>query len=280
MRWWAWAEVAGSLAAGAAAARGAYSLARRRPPSQLMKRNVNGKQVPVVLGVPVAMGGLAGLAVYSVIQWDAVLVGSVVSIGIMALAGRWDDMRGDERSRGFSGHLKAAGSGRLTGGLVKLLAGGVAGAIAGFALTTRGRFDVLLVLETALLVALSANLVNLLDRAPGRAAKVAVILWLPLVAFGSVAWAHASLGLLAGLVALIAEDLSEEGMLGDAGANPLGAMLGFGIAASGSAPVRWGAIGALVLLNAASERWSFSRAIESTPWLRAIDLSGRDKRAD
>jgi hypothetical protein len=67
-------------------------------------------------------------------------------------------------------------------------------------------------------------------------------------------------------------------MLGDAGANPLGAAVGLGIAVS-LPTVLSVAVAALVLLalNLASEKWSFSRAIEATPWLKVVDMWGRPK---
>jgi hypothetical protein len=64
-------------------------------------------------------------------------------------------------------------------------------------------------------------------------------------------------------------------MLGDAGANALGALLGLALAA------RTGPLGRAVLLagvaglTAASERVSFTRVIERTPGLRELDALGR-----
>ncbi len=64
-------------------------------------------------------------------------------------------------------------------------------------------------------------------------------------------------------------------MLGDAGANPLGAVLGVGLAASLDEPARLVAIVVLLALNLASEKWSFSKAIEASPPLRWLDGLGR-----
>jgi hypothetical protein len=68
-------------------------------------------------------------------------------------------------------------------------------------------------------------------------------------------------------------------MLGDAGANPLGGVLGLGLATALDGRGRVVAVLVLVLLNGLSERYSFSRAIERTPVLRQLDLLGRGKRA-
>jgi hypothetical protein len=65
-------------------------------------------------------------------------------------------------------------------------------------------------------------------------------------------------------------------MLGDAGANPLGAAAGVGLAVALSQGGRIAAIALLLVLNAASEVVSFSRVIERVPWLRFVDRIGRE----
>jgi hypothetical protein len=77
------------------------------------------------------------------------------------------------------------------------------------------------------------------------------------------------------LSACLPLDLTEKAMLGDAGANPLGALLGVGLAVSLPAPGRWVAVVALLALNLVSERWSFSAVITTTPWLNRLDQMGR-----
>jgi hypothetical protein len=64
-------------------------------------------------------------------------------------------------------------------------------------------------------------------------------------------------------------------MLGDAGANALGALIGTAYAAKGSRAGRLLALAGIVALTAASERVSFTRVIERTPGLRELDALGR-----
>ena len=101
-------------------------------------------------------------------------------IGIAAfgfgMLGFIDDALGGE-DRGFRGHLRALRDGRMTTGLLKL-GGGAALALVlaaqpGFGTGKR-------VLADAILIALAANLGNLLDRAPGRVIKVSLLAWVPL----------------------------------------------------------------------------------------------------
>jgi UDP-N-acetylmuramyl pentapeptide phosphotransferase/UDP-N-acetylglucosamine-1-phosphate transferase len=74
---------------------------------------------------------------------------------------------------------------------------------------------------------------------------------------------------------LLHADLRERLMLGDTGANLLGAVLGLAVVLETSRPVRTGVLVVLVLLNLASERVSFSKVIAATPGLRHADRLGR-----
>jgi hypothetical protein len=77
------------------------------------------------------------------------------------------------------------------------------------------------------------------------------------------------------VVALLGDDLTESVMLGDAGANALGAVLGVALADRGGPVGRALMLAVIVALTLASERVSFTEVIESTPVLRAWDQLGR-----
>lgn len=269
-----WTLAAAGIGALAALWMTARSLAS--PPEWSLRTNVSGKQVPAVLGVAVVFGGaiaMAAVHVAAVLGWvdrnGEVDSAALIVFLVMGAAGTWDDRRGDESPRGFGGHLRA---GRLTGGLVKIAAGGVAGLAAGLIV-----YPDRLVLAglTTLAVPLAANLFNLFDRAPGRSGKVALVVAVPLLAIGHVDWALAAAGPFGALAAVLPSDLGERGMLGDAGANPLGALAGLGLAVSLGTWALTAVVIVLLLLNAASERWSFSAIIEKTPLLRRLDSMGR-----
>jgi hypothetical protein len=112
---------------------------------------------------------------------------------------------------------------------------------------------------------------NLFDLRPGRAVKVALIAGGPLAA----ARGAPAAGPLAAAGALLPDDLGERSMLGDAGANALGAMLGAAAATSLSRPARLAALGAVAGLTGASEYVSFTTVIERTGPLRWLDMLGR-----
>jgi hypothetical protein len=120
----------------------------------------------------------------------------------------------------------------------------------------------------SMLIAGTANLTNLFDLRPGRAAKVALLLGAGLLGAGSAPYVGAAIGCLPA-------DLGELAMLGDCGANALGA--GIGTVAAARLPLagKLAALLAVTALTAASERVSFTTVIETTSALRWLDRLGR-----
>jgi hypothetical protein len=132
-----------------------------------------------------------------------------------------------------------------------------------------GALDVLL---GAGVIAGTANLLNLLDLRPGRALKAGALIGVPLAIGRNGGVAAGALG--AG-AALAQADLNEEIMLGDAGANAFGALLGLALAARTGPAGRALVLTVLAGLTAASEKVSFTKVIQDTPWLRRADELGR-----
>ncbi len=166
-----------------------------------------------------------------------------------AALGGYDDLAGSGSSRGFRGHLGALRRGELTTGAVKLAGIGAAGLAASALLgpdggarqDARGRRTSALAAAdfviNAGLVAGGANLLNLFDLRPGRAIKVALAAG-GVLAATSERGRTAAAAPLGAAAALLAEDLGERAMLGDAGANALGALLGTAAATALPRPAR------------------------------------------
>jgi hypothetical protein len=180
------------------------------------------------------------------------LVGWVVgvrrdpAVTVVAALGLADDLWSGEE-RGIRAHL-AAGP---TTGVLKLAGIPLVGLVA-----TRS-------LSGGLLFGGWANLVNQLDTKPGRALK---------------AYSIAALALGAPLklaVLLGPYDLRERVMLGDAGSNALGALLGLKSVERFHGWGRWAAVAAVAGLNIVGERRSLGQLIEKTPVLRELDAWGR-----
>ena len=184
-----------------------------------------------------------------------------------AAFGAYDDLAGSGDRRGFRGHLGALRHGEVTTGAVKLGGIGVTG-LASAALAGGSPADVVL---NAGLVAGGANLLNLFDLRPGRAIKVAVASGALL---GASPGRSASRRRSGRRWRCCPEDLGERAMLGDAGANALGAMLG-AAAAGLPRPARIALLAGVAGLTAASEKVSFTKVIERTPALHWLDMLGR-----
>jgi hypothetical protein len=82
-------------------------------------------------------------------------------------------------------------------------------------------------------------------------------------------------GPLGATLAVLPADLGERVMLGDCGANALGALVGLRWAAIPSRGRRAALLATVTALTLASEKVSFTTVIEATPGLRELDRLGR-----
>lgn len=190
-----------------------------------------------------------------------------------AIVGHLDDVRGaraqEVADKGIAGHLAALRSGRISAGVIKvagLVGIGLASSLLG---GQRGRRDVVL---DAACIAGAANLLNLFDLRPGRALKVASA-----VSGASMAFGDPTGAILGSSVAMLPLDLAERTMLGDSGANALGAALGASLVRNRSVASRVTLLAGITAATLTSERVSFSAVIERHPLLRAMDRWGRVK---
>lgn len=245
-----------------------------------LRTNVRGALVPVAVGVILPLVLLAAgallvvLGAVDVLQVpDDALAVSVVAAAGFGLLGLLDDLAGDRTAQGFRGHLLALRSGQLTTGAVKLFGGGALAVLVA-APTARERIWVLL--ADAALIALAANLANLFDRAPGRLAKVSLLAAVPIAVVAGVDPDMAGPTVVLGaLLALLVPDLRERLMLGDTGANVLGATLALAVVLTTAPSTRTAVLVVVAALNLLSERVSFSRVIEQVAPLRWFDRLGR-----
>jgi hypothetical protein len=192
--------------------------------------------------------------------------------GAGAGSGSGSGEEGGDAPRGWRGHGAAALRGELSTGTLKAVGSlGLALLAMSYLGLSNGRW-----LLAAGVLVLATNAFNLLDLRPGRATKAFVLLGAGL-AIGSMGlralWAlglFAAPALVAGLY-----DLRERAMLGDTGANLLGALAGLWLVLTLSGI---GQLVALVLLAGITlygELRSISKLIERTPGLRRLDSWGR-----
>lgn len=241
----------------------------------LRRQNFRGQRIPTVAGLAFVLGGEFFYACewfWQGLHTSLAAVYFLVTLGFGAL-GLLDDLEGDRKVGGFAGHFRALGRGHLTTGAAKAIGGGLLSLVAGFLIVSPRPFGYALL--SALLIALSANTLNLLDLRPGRclfgffvgAVTVgAVLLSQHTLGAGFLLWTALAFALI-----LYPLDAGGAAMLGDTGANTFGAVLGVA-GAIYFAPV-WQGVLVLVLLGFQvwCERYSLSRFIENSPFLSGLD---------
>jgi UDP-GlcNAc:undecaprenyl-phosphate/decaprenyl-phosphate GlcNAc-1-phosphate transferase len=262
-----------------------------------VRANYRARQLPFPFGVLTLAAALIALIPLLLIQRLAstqvlpneLLPIAVYALGVLAL-GLVDDAFGaggqvgdggeDGREgaggrvppRGWRGHGAAVLRGELSTGALKAVGSlGLALLAMSYLGLSNGRW----LLAAAVLV-LATNVFNLLDLRPGRATKAFVLLGAGL-AIGSAdlspLWA---LGLFAA-PALVAGvyDLRERVMLGDTGANLLGALAGLWLVLTLSGTGQLVALALLAAITLYGELRSISALLERTPGLRRLDSWGR-----
>lgn len=257
----------------------------------LARHNYRGRSLPTAAGVvlPLAAllveGGRAVAGAFGVGDGPGLagirglVLLTALGFGVLGLI---DDLAGGGggveaadggAERGFRGHLGALAAGRVTTGALKLFGGAMVALIVVAPLV--GESPRRLIADGAL-VALCANLGNLFDRAPGRTVKVSLGAFALLLVGASRTGALSGVAVIVGAgLGLLLDDLHERLMLGDAGSNVLGAVLGLGVVAACGTAARDVALVAVALLNVSGEVVSFSRVIDAVPPLRAADRAGR-----
>jgi len=273
----------------AAVARAAYTALTRSVPggaARWARTNHRGEPVTLLEGPAAALAGAAAAAAAPGIAARSRAALVAAATGAAAFGG-YDDIAGSGDRRGFRGHFGALAHGEVTTGAVKIGGIGATG-VAAAALNGGPAVDVVL---NAALIAGSANLLNLFDLRPGRALKVALVAGIPL-GIGSLvrppskrpagsrrsavsADAAGAAAVIGAGAALLPADLREQAMLGDAGANALGAVLGTAAAAGLSRRARIAMLAGITGLTAASEVVSFTKVIQRTPPLHWLDMLGR-----
>lgn len=283
-------SIVSSAVAGLAgfAATKAVLASRLRTDRSVVRTNHAGGEVSLVEGPAVTAGLLAGgLLIEDPRQRAATLLVT----GTAGALGAVDDFCESGSSKGLRGHLSALARGEITTGAIKIIGIPAASIAAAIILRTGTRRTGLFglarpdeaaswarkacdVVVTGGVIAGSANLFNLLDLRPGRSLKAGLATLALTDHVRAVSWAPSAA--IAGAAAAAApDDLAGATMLGDTGANAVGAAIGTILAETADPARRRVILAVLAGLTLASEKVSFTSVIESTPGLREIDSFGR-----
>jgi UDP-GlcNAc:undecaprenyl-phosphate/decaprenyl-phosphate GlcNAc-1-phosphate transferase len=248
------------------------------------RENFRGRRLAFPLGAVLATASLVALAPLAFLndrasldllapelrRWMPYLLG-------IAFLGFLDDSlgRGEQAGapRGWRGHARALRQGQLSTGAIK---GVGALALAAYVVSGRGLESWRYLADVALLI-LATNLFNLLDLRPGRAEKGLVLIGTGLC-LG--AWTLAPLELLGIFLGPVLVGawftLRERAMLGDTGANLVGAIAGVWLLTTLGGEGRLIALGIVAALTIYGELRSISVTVESLPPLRWLDSLGRE----
>lgn len=251
--------------------------------------NYRGREIVNCAGllIPVVFTGALGIYAMFRPASPASIWPYLIMVFASAFFGLLDDLFGGGDSKGLRGHFRNLLEGRLTTGVLKALGiGAVAFIVAALRPAEASATSSLLspiaaggrifaVLTDTAVIALSVNLMNLMDLRPGRALKVFITLDLGILIFAySKNTVGAAVGLAAALV-LIGHDLREKAMLGDVGSNALGAVIGTAFVLNFNWPARLAALALLLAIQLYAERHSITELISRVPALRRIDEWGR-----
>ena len=197
----------------------------------------------------------------------------LIAVGVLGAVGLLDDLwHGKSQARGLRGHLRALARGRLTTGAIKALGGMGAGLAAGCLLDPG---EPGLIALDALVIALSANLINLLDLRPGRALKGFGLLCVLAIVIAPDSL-HLLGAFLAAAIVLAPADFAGRTMMGDVGANVLGGVAGLALITSLPPWARLAAVVVLVAIHIICERVSLSDIIPRSRVAAFLDRLGTE----
>jgi len=213
-----------------------------------------------------------------------------ISFLLPGLGGIIDDIYGGQTPKGLKGHFKYLLSERkISTGILKIIFLFIAVIIFIFCLKNNfgqeeplNSFTQINSLIIILVIMLFANFFNLLDLRPGRTVKtfllfiyLSLLLFLPILPYYLKIWEFiffAFLGpVIISILIYLPYDLSGKIMLGDAGSNFLGFIMGAIIVILYPLPLQIGWLVFLIIVHIYAEKYSISDLIESNKFLLFFD---------
>lgn len=244
--------------------------------AEFVRPNYQDEPIPLGGGLVFLISALLTVVAAVYFLDERLRYAAVIYLMVLAVStclGLVDDAWGSRASSGFKGHFSGLFKGRLTTGTLKAVGVGLTALTAAIAVDPDplGWIPV-----NALLIALSANAINLLDLRPGRAGKGFLILAAIMFFAGWGSHLLVFLALTVGsLFVFLRDDLAARVMMGDAGANALGGAVGLTAIWVLSPPVKIILLVSLFLLHLFAERYSITAVIAGSNYLSFFDRLGR-----
>lgn len=240
--------------------------------AQFLRPNYRGELIPTGAGLVFFLASffICGAYFYLFQDGQSTLI-ILFAVAAFTCLGLFDDVWGTRETSGLGGHLQSFFRGHLTTGALKATAG-----LAAAALMAAMLGPWYLIPVNTLIISLSANAVNLLDLRPGRAGKGFLFL---AVIFLCAGWGQPEtlflISFLGCVLAYLKVDLKARAMMGDTGANPLGALLGVNAIWALAAPYRTGYLILLIFFHFLTEKYSLTGLIARNRVLDFLDRLGR-----
>lgn len=243
--------------------------------SNVLRPNYKKDMIPVSMGIvflPMLIINAIILAYFTTNFKDMLYI-FIFLFGLVSMffAGILDDIIGNRDVSGLKGHFKSLLNGKLTTGGFKALFGGFIGLVISIAIS-KNIYDIVI---NTLIIALSTNLMNLLDLRPGRAIKGYLVISIVLLFTLGEYTRNLLLLIFPNVIAYFNQDLKAKAMMGDTGSNVLGISIGILFVMGYSLKVRLIWLAFLIFIHILTEKYSLTKIIESNKFLNFIDKLGR-----
>ena len=243
--------------------------------SNVVRPNYKKDMIPVSMGIVflpmIIINGI--ILAYFTKEFENLLYIFTFIFGMISMffAGVLDDIIGNRDVSGLKGHFKSLFKGNLTTGGFKAVFGGLIGILISIVVSK----NILDIIINTLIIALSTNLMNLLDLRPGRAIKVYLVIIISIFITLTGYIKVLPLLILPNVIAYFNYDLKAKAMMGDTGSNVLGISIGILMVLGYSFNVRVSWLVFLILIHLLTEKYSLTKIIENNKILNFIDKLGR-----
>lgn len=243
--------------------------------SNVLRPNYKKDMIPVSMGIvflPMLIINAIILAYFTTNFKDMLHI-FIFLFGLVSMffAGILDDIIGNRDVSGLKGHFKSLLNGKLTTGGFKALFGGFIGLVISIAIS-KNIYDIVI---NTLIIALSTNLMNLLDLRPGRAIKGYLVISIVLLFTLGEYTRNLLLLIFPNVIAYFNQDLKAKAMMGDTGSNVLGISIGILFVMVYPLKVRLIWLAFLIFIHILTEKYSLTKIIENNKFLNFIDKLGR-----